>query len=52
MPSFKRICEILAARQAFNAGQRVEEIAQLAGRSPATIRKWLAISGAYLPKKN
>jgi len=34
---------ILAARRCYNAGQTVKQIAESAGKSPATIRRWLKI---------
>jgi uncharacterized protein YjcR len=42
---FHDICAMIVARQGYNSGQSVTEIAALAHKSPATIRKWLRNTG-------
>lgn len=36
------VCAMLAARNCFNSGMKVAEIARQAKKSPTTIRRWLA----------
>lgn len=44
--TFQRCCALLAARNLYLAGVTVREIAQQAGKSPTTIRRWLKVTGA------
>lgn len=44
MKNFERICALAAARQCYEAGQSVEQIAKSAERSTPTIRKWLKVT--------
>jgi hypothetical protein len=39
--NYQRTCTLLAARNCFNAGQTVAQIATAAKKSPVTIRRWL-----------
>ncbi|MDR3638630.1 MAG: hypothetical protein P4L84_32795 [Isosphaeraceae bacterium] len=43
--TFNDICNILAARRCWNAGQSLTEIARSAKRSKSTIRNWIRKSG-------
>jgi len=42
--TYRRICALLAARNCFNAGQTVEQIASSAKKHPSTIRRWLKVT--------
>lgn len=54
MLRFKRVCELLAARRCYEAGQSPRRIAGSAGVHVSTIYRWLRISGAsrYKYEKN
>lgn len=41
---YQRICALLAARNCFDAGQTIKEIAASAKKSPSTIRRWLKVT--------
>lgn len=45
---FSMICTMLAARNCYNAGHTVAEIAIAAKRTPETIRRWLRTTGAVV----
>lgn len=45
MRMFDRVCAMIVARQGFNAGQSVRELARLSGKSETTIRRWLKNTG-------
>lgn len=45
MDNFAQVCNTLAAARCLNAGQSLEEVAKAAGRSPATILRWLHAAG-------
>ena len=47
MVTFYHICELLAARQCYNAGQSVKEIARSAKKTPSTIYRWLLVTRRY-----
>ena len=42
--TYRRLCQLLAARNCFNAGQTVKDIAASAKRSETTIRRWLKVT--------
>ena len=48
--SFQRICALMAAKNCYESGQSVAEIAASANKSPATIRRWLQTAGVRLRK--
>ena len=41
--NFTKLCSMLAARRCYNSGQTVAQIAKSAGKSEATIRRWLTV---------
>jgi len=41
---YQRICALLAARNCYNAGQSVKEIAASAKKSISTIYRWLKVT--------
>lgn len=46
--TFENMCKMLAAKNCYESGQSIDEIAASAGKSPAVIRRWLKESGVVM----
>lgn len=49
---FNRICSMLAARRCFDSGATVAHLAERAGVSASTIRRWLRATGLRTTRRN
>ena len=50
--TFQKMCAMLAAKNCYEDGQEISEIAKSAKKSPAVIRRWLKGSGTRMRKVN
>ena len=50
MSCFQKMCTLLAAKQCYEAGQSVAQIAASAKVSAATVRRWLKNAGVIIRK--